>query len=184
MQSLWFFVGFIKILLESIYNNFRNFISFWGLSRDQWFSRFLEHISASFWYFFMKSLLVVRSYRVLVTNIKILIIGALVTLGTRLEVPILANFWWFLAFFQFSVLTQTFWPRTVIFLKKVTSIYLLLRTIKDFMMTVTIKPKINPTQTRISKHSKNMHSDLALKKCRFQFYSSEKFEIWSASRYW
>ena len=46
----------------------------------------------SFWYFFMKSFLVARSYRVLVINIKSLIMGALVTLETRLKVPILAIF--------------------------------------------------------------------------------------------
>ena len=44
------------------------------------------------YFFFMKSFLVVRSYRVLVINIKILIMGPLVTLGTRLNVPILADF--------------------------------------------------------------------------------------------
>ena len=57
-------------------------------TRNPWFSRFLEYISANFWYFFMKSFLVVRSYRLLVINIKILIMGALVTLGTWLKVPI------------------------------------------------------------------------------------------------
>ena len=77
-------------------------------TRNPWFSRFLEYISASFWYFFMKSFLVVRSYRVLVINIKILIMGPLVTLGTRLKVPILAIFWRFWAFFGLSVLAQAF----------------------------------------------------------------------------
>ena len=46
----------------------------------------------SFLYFFMKSFLVVRSYRVLVINIKILIMGALGSLETRLKVPIFAIF--------------------------------------------------------------------------------------------
>ena len=72
-------------------------------TRNPWFSRFLEYISASFWYFFMKSFLVVRSYRVLVINIKILIMGALATLETRLKVPILAIFWRFWAFLELSV---------------------------------------------------------------------------------
>ena len=72
-------------------------------TRNLWFSRFLEYISASSWYFFMKSFLVVRSYRVLVINIKILIMGALGTLETRLKVPILAIFWRFWAFFELSV---------------------------------------------------------------------------------
>ena len=56
------------------------------------FSRFLENISASFLYFLIKSFLVEISYRVLVRNIKYLIIGILVTLETRLKVPILAVF--------------------------------------------------------------------------------------------
>ena len=72
------------------------------------FKFFLEYISASFWYFFMKSFLVVRSYRVLVINIKILIMGALGTLEARLKVPILAIFWRFLAFLKLSVLVQAF----------------------------------------------------------------------------
>ena len=72
-------------------------------TRNPWFSRFLEYIWASSWYFFMKSFLVVRSYRVLVINIKVLIMGALGTLETRLKVPILGIFWRFWAFFELSV---------------------------------------------------------------------------------
>ena len=52
-------------------------------TRNSWFSRFFENISASFLYFFMKSHLVTRSYRELVINIKSLIMGALVTLETK-----------------------------------------------------------------------------------------------------
>ena len=92
------------------YDNFRNSISSGGLSRDHYWRsslqdvyKFLEHISASFWYFIVKSFFVVRSYRVLVIKIKILIIGALGTLETRLKVPILAIFWRFWAFFELSV---------------------------------------------------------------------------------
>ena len=72
-------------------------------TRNPWFSRFLEYISASLSYLIMKSFLVVRSYRVLVINIKILIVGALATLETRLKVPILAIFWRFCAFLELSV---------------------------------------------------------------------------------
>ena len=52
----------------------------------------------------MKSFLLVRSYRVLVINIKILIIGALGTLETRLKVPIFAIFEVFRAYLrEFSI---------------------------------------------------------------------------------
>ena len=52
--------------------------------------------------------LVVRSYRVLVTKIKSLIMGALLTLETRLKVPILVIFLTIGAFFELSVLAQAF----------------------------------------------------------------------------
>ena len=46
-------------------------------------------------------------------------------------------------------------------------------------MIVTIKPKMDTTQTRFLKISA-----LALMKCRFQFYLSERLETLSESRYW
>ena len=111
MQSICFFTSVTKILSDNFQNNFRNLISSGGLLRDiiwvvyknPWLSRFFKNISASFWYFFVKSFLVARSYPFLVININILIIGALGTLETRLKVPILAIFWRFWAFFELSV---------------------------------------------------------------------------------
>ena len=51
--------------------------------------------------------------------------------------------------------------------------------VKDFVMIVTIKPKMDTTQTRFVKISA-----LALMKCRFQFYLSERLETLSEFRYW
>ena len=56
--------------------------------RNPWFSEFVESISASFGYFFMKSFLVLRSYLVLVIHINSLVIDALLTLEARLKVLI------------------------------------------------------------------------------------------------
>ena len=78
------------------------------LNKKSMIFRFLEYMSATFWYFFMKTFLVLRSYRVLVINIKILIMSPLVTLKTRLKVLILAVFWQFWAFFVKFVLAKVF----------------------------------------------------------------------------
>ena len=53
---------------------------------------FLEYISGSFQYFFMKSFMAARFYRVLAADIKSLIISAIVILQTRQKVLILAIF--------------------------------------------------------------------------------------------
>ena len=55
------------------------------------FEVFWEYLS-ELWYFFVKSFLVARFYLVIVINIKILIIGALVTLGTRIKSPDFGHF--------------------------------------------------------------------------------------------
>ena len=52
--------------------------------------------------FFHEIFIVARSYRVLAADIKSLLISALVSLETRLKVPILALFW---RFFKLSVFT-------------------------------------------------------------------------------
>ena len=52
-----------------------------------------ENTSEKFRYFFMESFLIARSYRVHLINIKIVIMGALVTLETQLKVPTLAGGW-------------------------------------------------------------------------------------------
>ena len=49
-----------------------------------------------------------RCYRVLAAGIKSVLLSALVSLKTRLKVPIVAISWRFLAFFKLSVLTQAF----------------------------------------------------------------------------
>ena len=58
--------------------------------------------------FFREMYMVARSYQALTADIKSLLINALVSLETRLKVPILAIFWRFLAFFKLSVLAQAF----------------------------------------------------------------------------
>ena len=67
-----------------------------------------ENTSEKFRYFFMESSLIARSYRVQLINIKILIMGALVTLETQLKVPILVVFWRYLAFFELFLLEKAF----------------------------------------------------------------------------
>ena len=78
---------FIQVSSNSSRTNFRiNFETLWPLlegwyKRKPWFLRFFENISASFWYLFMKSILIARSYLIVLTKIKILIMTALLTLG-------------------------------------------------------------------------------------------------------
>ena len=97
----WLFASVIKILLDSIKTNFKTLSALgpvtWPLlegwyTRNPWFSRYFDNILANVWYFFMKSILVARSYWVLMINIKSLIMVALVTLEMRLKVQILAFF--------------------------------------------------------------------------------------------
>ena len=118
MQSIWFFTSVTKIFLDNFLKQFSKLYQLWGPStwpllegwytRSPWFSGGLEHITMSFWYFFVKSSLIARSCYVFVINIKSLIMAALVTLETRFRVPILAVFWGFLAFFKLFVLAQAF----------------------------------------------------------------------------
>ena len=61
-----------------------------------------------FFIFFHEIFMVARSHQVLAADIKSLFISALVSLETRLKVPILAIFRRFLAFFMLSVLAQAF----------------------------------------------------------------------------
>ena len=98
VTNSWKTANAIKILFD---NFIWKLYQLWGpvpwllegwYTRKPWFSRLFENISASFWYFFIKSLLVVRSYRAFVINMKTLIISALVTLETRLKMTILAVF--------------------------------------------------------------------------------------------
>ena len=58
--------------------------------------------------FFHEIFMVARSHQVLAADIKSLFISALVSLETRLKVPILAIFLTILAFFKLSVLEQAF----------------------------------------------------------------------------
>ena len=95
--------------------------------------------------------MVARSDRVLATHIKSLLISALVGLETRLKVSILAIFDDFCRFWSCP-----FWHKPLTydkdFLLKFSPIYVLSRDIKEFFVAVTIKPKINSTQTRSSKN--------------------------------
>ena len=101
MQSIWFLQGSSKSFWTTFKTIFET-LSALGACHVTNIGGVVYKISmifkvfgvyfASFWYFFMKPFLVVRSYRVLVTSIKSLIMGALVTLGARLKVPILAVF--------------------------------------------------------------------------------------------
>ena len=98
---MWFFASSIKIraTFETIFETLSaieighvTIIGGLVYKKSMIFKVFGVYISASFWYFFMKSFLVLRSYWFLVINIKSVIMGALVTLETRLKVPILAVF--------------------------------------------------------------------------------------------
>ena len=102
------------------------------------------------------------------SNIERLLVSALLSLETRLKVPILVIFWQCLAFFKLFVLAQSF-DQEQWFLLKFSLIHALLRVIRKFVMTVTIKPKIVIMQTRFSKILQNLCSNLAPIKCRFQF---------------
>ena len=100
--------------------------------------------------------LVARSYRFLATDIKSLIVGAL---AKRLKIPILAIFddlWGFSRCpFSISLLSGI-----MILLRQFSPIYALSNVIRDFSMTVSIKPKINKMQIRFSRN-------LCYVKCRF-----------------
>ena len=80
---------------------------------------------------FLHVIVLARSYRILVINIKSLIIDGLATLETSLKVPILVVFWQFWAFSSFFVLVQAFilshW-----FVYVNSSMYVLLREVRDF----------------------------------------------------
>ena len=73
------------------------------------------------------------SCRVLVINIKSLIVGALVTLETRIKVPILAFFDNF-GIFRAVCFGPSLWSWTLIFLWKISSMYILSRAVWDFFM--------------------------------------------------
>ena len=63
-----------------------------GVNENLRFSRFLEHISREFSIFFHEIFLVARSHQVLAADIKSLFLSPLVSLETRLKVPILEIF--------------------------------------------------------------------------------------------
>ena len=93
--------------------------------------------------FFHEIYMVARSYQVLEVDIKGLLMSALVSLETRLKVPILAIFGRFLAFFNLPFRHK---PRTMIALLELSPSYVLSRV--SIVMTVIIKLKINSTQTK------------------------------------
>ena len=142
--------------LRQLLKQFSKLYQLWGpvtwpalegwYTRNIWFSRFLEYISASFWYFFMKSFLVVRSYRVLVINIKILIMGALVTPWKEAQSPDSGRFLRFLAFFELFFSAQVFSLAQWFFHKKNGSMYVLSLVI-FFFMILSPEPIINTMQT-------------------------------------
>ena len=94
---------FLQLLSKFSWATFKKFSKLyqpWGLSRDHCWKGGLEEIHdfRDFWNisqrvfgFFMKSFLVIRSYQVLVVNIKSLDMGSLVIMGTRLKVLIYAE---------------------------------------------------------------------------------------------
>ena len=62
------------------------------------------------------------------------------------------------------------------FLLKFILIYVLSHVIKDLVMTVTIKPKIDTTQTRFPKISRHSRSGLAPIDFRNEFFTPERLE--------
>ena len=149
-----------KILLDNFWIDFWKLISSGGLSGDHYlrgctqeihdFQGLLSIISVSFWHFFMKLFLIVRSYQVLVIEINILIMSALVTLETRLKVPIMAIFWRLWANLELFDLAQAFSLGHWFILRKISSMYILSRAVKDFFMMSSSEPIINTMQTRFS----------------------------------
>ena len=106
IQCIWYFNLAFEILLA----NFEKFqcsgshrklshdLFLTGVKNNLWFSRFFKHIAESFNSFFMKLVLISRSYRIRTIDIKVLITSSLVILETRLKVPILVifdDFWRF-----------------------------------------------------------------------------------------
>ena len=116
---------------------------------------------------FHEIFMVARSYKVLAEDIKSLLISALVDQERRLKSPDIGHF---LIIFKLSVLAGAF--DLMIFLLKFSATYLLLRTVKDFVITITITPKIDTTQTRFLKSLAKSVLWSGQVKCRFQFYSS------------
>ena len=114
---IWFFDLVTKILLANFKKKIQDSSGPRELSRDlfstggKWKFAIFEVFRAylrEFSIFFHEIFMVARSHRVLAADIKSLLISALVSLETRIKVPILAIFWRFLAFFKLSVLAQAF----------------------------------------------------------------------------
>ena len=95
-------------MIESAYIDLiigKNLFFRWKVSKQTWFSWFLEDTSASYWYFVMKSF-VSKILSSFAADIKSLIISALVTLRTKLEAPFLNVFGVFMAFVELFDMVQ------------------------------------------------------------------------------
>ena len=110
---IWIFGLVSKILFANLKKKIQASSFPRKLSRDlfstlgKWKFKIFEVFRAYLrWFsiFFHEIFTVARSYRLLATSIKSLLIRTLVSLETRLKVPILAIIWRFLAFFKLSVL--------------------------------------------------------------------------------
>ena len=104
-------LSIIKIFLDNFYNNFLNFISSAGLSRDHYFRGAIHEIHdfrvflrISQWVFDISSL-IARSYRVLVINIKF-DHGWSSYFGNKAQSPDFGSFLTIWAFFELFVLAQ------------------------------------------------------------------------------
>ena len=104
IQSIWFFTGVNKILLENFLNNFQNFISSRGLSRDNYWREGIQEIhdfrgfggkSRRVFIFLRKIFLVARSYLVVAINTKYqnFDYGCFSYTGNEAQSPDFARFW-------------------------------------------------------------------------------------------
>ena len=128
--------------------------------------------------------MVANYYQVLAADIKSLLISALINLETRLIFLILAIFWWFVAFFKLSDLAQAFDLEEWFFTKIYSNLCTLTSNKSIFLLQQPSRQKLILRRPAFEKSRKIHTPGLALIKCRFQFYSSEKLKTWSVSRYW
>ena len=126
------------------------------------FEVFCEYL-IKFFYFFSWNFFGSNILSSCCDNIKILSMGALIILEDTLKVPILAVFWRFLTFFELSILGKPLVLNTVM-LWTISSMYVLLRVVRDFLVILSSEPIIDAKQTRFSY---NLPSGLALIECRF-----------------
>ena len=115
IQPLWIFARVIKILLGNLWNNFRNFIGLWGVSRDHYWRGVIQEIFEVLGAYLSGFLIFLRE---ILFGSKILPstcdkhqkfdYGCSIYPGNEAQSHDLAVFWQFGAFFELFVLAQAF----------------------------------------------------------------------------